>query len=261
MTMSTRLTTTYAASVCTLTMEPPEGKPPTLDHAVMDAFEQVLAEIEARLPEISAVVLRSASPKFFCAGANLQIMQAIDRESVVPWVVRGHRLMNRIEALPVPVVARVEGYALGGGLELAMACDLIFASVHARFGQPETKLGLVTGWGGGYRLARRVGLARAKEIVFTGRILEADEAVRLGVAEWQGSPAELEGYVGEFLAAVAANGRVAIAEMKQILASSMRMGIEENAAVEAAASRRCLTAGDAAERLQKFLRKQAPAGQ
>lgn len=256
--MSTHLTTAYASAVCTVTLHPPEGKPPTLDPAVIDTFEHALTEIEARLPELRAVVLQSASPKFFCAGANLKVLESIDRDSIVPWVQRGHRLMNRIEALPVPVIARVEGYALGGGLELAMACDLIFASGSARFGQPETKLGLVTGWGGSYRLTRRVGLARAKELVFSGRIFDAEEAVRLGAAEWQGASDELDRYLQEFLHAVAGNGWVAIREMKQILESCTRTGIEENGAIEASASQRCLTEGDAAERLQNFLRKKAP---
>jgi enoyl-CoA hydratase len=255
--MTTLLTTTFSDAVCTLTLEPPEGKPPTLDHAVMDAFEQVLAAIESRAAELRAVVLRSASPRFFCAGANLKVMETIDRDSIVPWVHRGHGLLNRLEALPVPVVARVEGYALGGGLELAMACDLIFASASARFGQTETKLGFVTGWGGSYRLVRRVGLARAKELGFSGRIVDAEEAVRLGLAEWQGPPEGLEAKLREFLASVAGNGRVAVAEMKRIFESCPRTRLEENAAIEAEASRRTLSDGDAAERLQAFLRKKA----
>jgi enoyl-CoA hydratase len=256
--MSTQLTIAYAASVCTVTLHPPAGKPPTLDHTVMDAFDKILTEIEARGAEISVVVLQSASPKFFCAGANLKAMEAIDAHTIGPWVERGHRLMNRIEALPFPTVARVEGYALGGGLELAMACDLIFASDNAHFGQPETKLGLVTGWGGSFRLARRAGLARAKELVFTGRIFEADEAVRLGIAEWHGSASELERHLDEFLRAVAGNGRVAVHEMKKILAACGHTKIEDNLALEAAASRRCLIEGDAAERLQRFLSKKSP---
>ena len=178
--MSTHLSTAYANTVCTVTLHPPEGKPPTLDLAVMDAFDHVLTEIDGRASALSAVVLQSASPKFFCAGANIHGLESMNRDTVGPWVERGHRLMNRIEALPVPMVARVEGYALGGGLELAMACDLIFASTHAKFGQTETKLGFVTGWGGSYRLVQRVGLARAKELAFTGRIFDAEEAVRVG---------------------------------------------------------------------------------
>lgn len=239
-----------------MTLQPPEGKPPTLDHAVLEIFERVLGEIEARAAELSVVVLQSASPKFFCAGANVRVLETIDGDSIVPWVERGHRLMNRIEALPLPVVARVEGYAMGGGLELAMACDLIFASTHARFAQSETKLGFVTGWGGSHRLVRRVGLARAKELVFSGRMLDAEEAVRVRLAEWQGAPDELARHLAEFLGAVAGNSRVAIREMKQILASCPHTRAEENAGIEADASRRCLTEGDAADRLRNFLNKQ-----
>jgi len=254
--MSTRLTTAYAAAVCTVTLHPPEGKPPTLDPAVMDAFDGVLTEIESRASDLSAVVLQSASPKFFCAGANINVLETINRDTIGAWVERGHGLMNRIGALPMPTLARVEGFALGGGLELAMACDLIFASSHAKFGQTETKLGFVTGWGGSHRLVRRVGMACAKELVFTGRLFDAEEAVRFGVAEWQGTPEALSGHVQEFLIAVAANSRVANREMKRLLESCMRTTLAENAAREISASQRCLgEGGDAAERLGNFLSK------
>jgi enoyl-CoA hydratase len=255
--MTMRLTTATAAAVFTVTMHPPEGKPPTLDPDVIAAFDVVLAEIEVRARELNAVVLQSASPKFFCAGANVKVLETIDRTSIGPWVERGHRLMNRLEALPLPVIARVEGYAMGGGLELAMACDLIFASTNAKFAQSETKLGFVTGWGGSYRLVRRTGLARAKELIFSGRLFDAEEAARIGVADWQGAPEALGRKIDEFLLSVAGNSRVAVREMKQILASCLRTRLEENAAIEAEASRRCLTDGDAAERLRIFLQKKS----
>jgi enoyl-CoA hydratase len=155
-----------------------------------------------------------------------------------------------------PVIARVEGYALGGGLELAMACDLIFASSNAKFGQTETKLGFVTGWGGGFRPVRRVGLARAKELVFSGRIFDAEEAVNLGLAEWHGTPEALQLHLQEFLGAVSASSRVANREMKNLLESCARTTLAENAAIETAASQRCPGAGgDAAERPRRFLTK------
>lgn len=254
--MSTRLSTAFADGVCTVTLHPPEGKPPTLDHAVMDTLDAALTGIDARAAELSAVVLQSASPKFFCAGANINALETINRDTIGPWIERGHEMMNRLEALPVPVVARVEGYALGGGLELAMACDLIFASSNARFGQTETKLGFVTGWGGSYRLVRRVGLARAKELVFTGRLFDAEEAGRIGVVDWQGTSAALSLQMQEFLTAVAANSRVANREMKRLLESCTRTNLAENAALETAASQRCLGEdGDAAARLRNFLAK------
>ena len=255
--MSTRLVTSFTDAVCTLTLEPPEGKPPTLEPAMMDAFETILGELEGRADELRAVVVRSGSPKFFCAGANVKVLETIHTDTIAAWVERGHRLLNRLEALPVPVIARVEGYAMGGGLELAMACDLIFASTSARFAQSETKLGFVTGWGGSYRLVRRVGLARAKELVFSGRMVEAGEAVQLGLADWQGVPEELGRHLDEFLRALAANSRVAVREMKQLLTACTRTSLADNAGLEAAASLRCLIEGDAAERLRAFLNRKA----
>jgi enoyl-CoA hydratase len=179
-------------------------------------------------------------------------METSTAATVAGWVHRGHQLMNRLEALPLPVVAMVEGYALGGGLELAMACDLIFAADTARFGQTEVKLGLVTGWGGCYRLARRVGLARAKELAFTARMIEADEAARIGLVDWSGPAADLAARVDTFTAAVAGNSRSAVRETKAILATCGESSLAENADVEAAASERCLSSGDATPRLAQF---------
>lgn len=250
--MHTALTLTFSEAVAVFTLRPPEGKPPTLDHALLDRLDDACAEVESRSGSLVAVVLRSASPKFFCAGANLKVMETINADTITPWVKRGHRVMNRIESLPVPVIAVVEGYAMGGGLELAMACDLILASSTARFGQSEAKLGLVTGWGGCYRLARRVGLSRAKELCFTGRMVEAGEAATLGLVDWCGTSTELESHLAGLVAAVGANSRAAVREMKAILATCATTTLEENAQIEADASRRCLTDGDAPARLEAF---------
>jgi len=250
--MTTGISLSYEADVCRLTMEPPAGKPPTLDYDVIGRFEAALDEITAKAGTLVAVVLQSASPKFFCAGANLNVMQTMDVASIAPWVERGHRLMNRIEALPLPVIARVDGYAMGGGLELAMACDLIYATSGARFAQSEGKLGLVTGWGGCYRLERRIGLARAKELIFTGRLLDAAEAVRLGVADWQGEPAALDAHLREVLGQIAGTSRVSIREMKALLHTCRGSTLAENLALETEASRRVLADGDTQARLAHF---------
>jgi len=250
--MQTTLALSFSDPVATLTLQAPEGKPPTLDHAVMDAMDAALAEIEGRAATLAVVLVRSASPKFFCAGANLKVIETLRAETIAAWVRRGHLLMNRLEALPLPVLAIVEGYALGGGLELAMACDLIFASENSRFGQSEAKLGLVTGWGGCHRLSRRVGLARAKELAFTGRMFDGTEAHAMGLTTWCGPTENLVAAVNTFVTAVAGNSRAALRETKAILATCDSTTIAENADVEAAASERCLTHGDAPARLQAF---------
>lgn len=256
--MSTEVDLQYREGIAHLTLRPPAGKPPTLDPAVIARLDAVCAELEGRADALVAVVVRSASARHFCAGANLEVMRTITAANVADWVRRGHRLMNRLEALPLPVVAIVEGYALGGGLELAMACDLIFASDAARLGQTEVKLGLVTGWGGCHRLARRVGLARAKELAFSARLVEAGEAARIGLVDWAGPAAELEARVHEFTTAVAANSRAAVRETKAILAACAEGTLAESAAIEAAASARCLATGDAPQRLAQFFAARRP---
>ena len=250
--MRTEVHVSYRDAVAQIMLVPPDGKAPTLDHEVIAELDAACAAIEARSESLVSVVLRSQSARFFCAGANLNVMETITAATVAAWVHRGHQLMNRLEALPLPVVAVVEGYALGGGLELAMACDLIFAASTARFGQTEAKLGLVTGWGGCYRLSRRIGLARAKELAFTARLVEAEEAARIGLVDWVGPSVELPARLEAFTAAVAANSRSAVRETKAILATCGTSSLEENAAVEAAASERCLSSGDATPRLAQF---------
>jgi enoyl-CoA hydratase len=148
--MTTTISLSITDRVGTLTLTPATaGKPPTLNHAVLDQFDAVLAQLEtaARSADLDLVFIRSAAPKYFCVGADVASLQTLDAESIILWVEHGHRVFNRLEDLPVPVVARVEGYALGGGLKLAMACDAIFASESAQLGQTEAKLGFVAGSG------------------------------------------------------------------------------------------------------------------
>jgi enoyl-CoA hydratase len=250
--MTTQVLSSFDGPLCTLTLQPPEGKPPTLDHDVIAALDAELAALEARAGALRAVVIRSASPKVFCAGANLRVMETIDDHTIVPWVERGHRLMNRLESLPLPVIARVEGHAMGGGLELALACDLIFASTNARFAQSEARLGLITGWGGGFRLVRRVGLARAKDLALSGRLIDAAEAARIGLADWHGPTEELDRHLTAWVAETAANGAVAVREVKRLLAACATSPADP-AALETAASVVCLREGDAPARIRAFL--------
>jgi len=224
--MITEIVTHYDGEVCYLTLHPPSGKPPTLDHQVIARLEQTLADVSTQSSRLVAVVVQSASPKFFCAGANLNVMAEINGESIVPWIHRGHQIMNQLEAL---------------------------ASSNARFAQSEAKLGLVTGWGGCYRLMRRVGLARAKELCFTGRMVDAAEAVKIGLADWQGDSEALHSHLQFLVNEIGQNSRVAVKEMKHILGTCNLSTLEEAAVVEADASLRCLTEGDAAQRLEQFL--------
>lgn len=146
--MQTTVKLSMDADIGTLTFVCDEtGKPTTLDLRVLDELDAHLSTIESHSDRLRAVLVESAYPKYFIVGANINALKTLNADTIVPWVKKGHEVFNRLEALPLPVIAIVEGYALGGGLELAMACDMILAADTAKFGQPEANLGVVSGWG------------------------------------------------------------------------------------------------------------------
>lgn len=137
--------------------------------------------IDAHWP-IRGIVLTGAGAKAFVAGADIREMNSMSPDAAEAYARQMHTVTTRLEALPVPVIAAVNGFALGGGCELALACDFIYASARASFGQPEVNLGLVPGFGGSVRLQQRVGLGQARELIYTGRRIDAAEALRIGLA-------------------------------------------------------------------------------
>ncbi len=153
-----------------------------LSVATLDELEAVLDRIEAD-PDVRAVVLTGAGEKAFVAGADITEIKELDRQGGEAFARRGQALFARIEAFARPVIAAVNGYALGGGCELAMACDIRVASANARFGQPEVNLGLLPGYGGTQRLPRLVGLGRAKLLMLTGDMVDAEQAYKLGLVD------------------------------------------------------------------------------
>jgi enoyl-CoA hydratase len=229
------------------------GKPATLDLQVLGELEQALDGILAQAGQLRAVIVRSDAPKYFVVGANVNALETLGAEAIVSWIQKGHAAFGRLEGLPLPVIARVEGYALGGGLELAMACDLILATTNARLGQPEANLGFVAGWGGTYRLPRRVGIARAKEMFFTGRILDAPEAYALGLVDFCGEPDELDEHLDALLESIRRCSPVAISQMKALVNNSLNITAQEACSAETTASGICMTEGDTKARVSAFL--------
>lgn len=254
--MKTVARASVEAGLGRLTLEPEvPGKPPTLDFGVLDGIEAAVAAFSAAAArgELRAALVESASPKYFVVGANLEALKQVGPDSIGAWVERGHRVFDALASLPVPTFAVVRGHCLGGGLELAMACDCIAASDAARFGLPEASLGFVPGWGGVERLAARVGVPRAKELLATGRSVDAAEACRLGLAEFAGSGAELDGWLERTLAAVRSNSALALTLTKRMLdAGADRRS--RSLLDEALASAACLSSGDTARRLEEFFR-------
>lgn len=187
--------------------------------ALLEAFEACARDAVAT-PGLRAVIVTGAGDKAFVAGADIAALSVLSPAEAGELSRLGHQVTELIESLPVPVIAAVNGYALGGGCELALACDFIYASETARFGQPEVRLGVIPGFGGTVRLARRVGLARARELLFTGDTIDAAEALRIGLVNRVLEPGRLLPAAVHAAAAVAACAPLAVASAKRALAGS-----------------------------------------
>jgi len=259
--MLTHVTLTRQGDVGYLTLAcDQEGKPATLDLGVLDELDDRIGEVETSDGGLRAVVVGSNSEKYFAVGANVNALEELSSETMESWVLRGHEVFNRLEDLPLPTIARVAGFALGGGLELAMACDLIAAARGAKLGHPEAKLGFVPGWGATYRLARRVGIGRAREMAFTGRLVEAAEAMQCGLVDLVADPDGLDEGIGAWISSIREGSPVAIAETKKLLAAGLGIERAESGRQEAAASLVCMEKGDTLDRVRAFLasRKKKP---
>src|SRR5688500_15100445 len=163
-----------------VTLNRPEQRN-ALNHELFTLLREVIAEARDDA-SVRALVLTGADDRSFCAGADIRSMQAMAVDAAREWSLLGHAVFQSLEALPKPVIAAINGVALGGGCELALACDFRFMAETAQLGQPEIKLGLMPGWGGTQRLPRIVGEAVAKDLILTGRLMRPDEALRAGLA-------------------------------------------------------------------------------
>ncbi len=153
----------------------------TLSTTVLEEMNRVLDKIEAE-EDLYAVII-TGEGRAFVAGADISEMMEMDHPEATAFAKKGQGVFDRIQALPVPVIAAVNGFALGGGTELAISCDIRIASKAAKFGQPEVNLGVIPGFGGTQRLARLIGPGKAKELIFTGDIISADEALKIGLVQ------------------------------------------------------------------------------
>ena len=230
----------------------PAGKPPALDYGVLDELEAAIGRTEERIPEIRLLFIESLEPKYFVVGANLKALQETDHESIRPWVRRGHQVFNRLQEIAIPVVAVVRGIAAGGGLELALSCDFIYAADSARFSLPEAGLGLIQGWGGTFRMPLRTGAAIAKELLFSGRTVDARKAYEYGIVNFCGSEEELAERIELFTGEVTRNSSVSLAMIKSCINSASGPDKTRMQFEEAAASTAAMASGDTMERLRNF---------
>jgi len=213
------------------------------------------AEADAR---VRAVVLASAAEKAFAAGADIREMRALDPSDAQAHGGRGQSLTRRIEQLPLPVLAAVHGVCFGGGLEVALACDVLLASEDAQFGQPEINLGVMPGWGGTRRLPRRIGAARARRWILTGRPVPAREAYDAGLLDRVVPRAELLPAALALATELAEKPPVALAAAKYALLQSIDPGIEGGLAYELDLWARLFGTQGQRERMAAFVEKRPP---
>ena len=218
---------------------------------------QVLDEVE-RDESVKALVLTGAGDKAFVAGADIAEMAAMAPLAARRFAESAHALLERLERLPIVTIAAVNGFALGGGCEIAMGCDLVYASENARFGQPEVNLGLVPGFGGSQRLTRRVGLMRAKEMVFTGELYDAQRAKAAGLVLEVLPQAELLPHVRKVAQRIASRSPVAVALAKRIMESGANADLATANELERQAFAGLFGTEDAKEGMQAFVEKRAP---
>ncbi len=204
---------------------------------------------------VRVVILTGAGRKAFVAGADIAAMAGLSPEAARRFAERGQQLTVLVETLGKPVIAAVNGFALGGGCELALACHIRIASESAKFGQPEVKLGLLPGFGGSQRLPRLVGKGRALELLLTGGMIPADEALRIGLANRVVPDDEVMPTARQIAAEIAANAPLAIEYCLAAVASGMEMPIEEALRMEAALFGLCFASDDMREGTTAFLEK------
>jgi enoyl-CoA hydratase len=226
----------------------------------MNALDRpTLEELRDRLLELRddsesrVVILTGAGEKAFVAGADIKYMSGLGVDEAKEWGGLGHECGQLLETMPKPSIAAIDGFALGGGCELALACDLRYASSGSKLGQPEINLGIIPGWGGTQRLARVCGLGVAKDLVFTGRLVDAEEALRIGLVNGVHDPAiDKAREVAELLAS---KGPLALAAAKRALNHSLQGDHVENLEREAEEFGGLFGSEDAKEGLTAFAEK------
>ncbi|MFP3984987.1 MAG: enoyl-CoA hydratase/isomerase family protein [Candidatus Bathyarchaeia archaeon] len=236
------------------------NRPDALNAWSQELAQEFLTAIEdARKDEnVKAVVITGAGEKAFSAGADIKAMKGITALKARELSNMGYKICNAIESLEKPVIAAINGYALGGGMEVSMACDFRIASDKARMGQTEINIGLIPGWGGTQRLTRFVGKARAKELVFTGKIIDAETALQMGLVNKVVPAGELMTAVREFAKDLASKAPVAMKVAKTLIDKGADVDLESALALEREGFGVVASSEDLQEGVSAFTEKRKP---
>lgn len=241
--------------IATLTFNRPEVLN-AINPQMIEELRNALEDIR-EMPEVKVLILTGAG-KAFVAGADIRILQGFDPLGAKQFAETGQSVLFALEAMNIPVIACVNGFALGGGCEIATACDFICISETAKIGQPEINLGVIPGFGGSQRLARLVGKGRAKELCMTGRIITAQEAFAMGLATRLFPAETLMDETLKIAKTIAGKGRVALKAVKHVIDNGFDVDLKNGCALEADAFSICFASPDHKEGTTAFLEKRQP---
>ena len=243
-------------AIAVVSVNRPEARN-ALDGETLDALAEAFAALEGET-SIRCAILTGAGDKAFAAGADIKAMADADPAGADLLVAHAHRVGDLLEASRLPVIAAVNGFALGGGFELALACDFILAARGAKVGMPEVGLGVIPGMGGTQRLVQRIGVARARQLIYTGGLIDADAAARMGLVNEVLEPAELLPRARAVAAEITTRAPLAIAAAKRALRRGPDLPLDAGIALERELFCGLFTTHDQKEGMRAFLDKRVP---
>lgn len=238
-----------------LTMNRPQALN-ALNQETINELDHALGVLmEAKPMEARALIITGSGEKAFVAGADIKEMVSLSQVQARTFAEKGQSVFRKLELLRLPVIAAVNGFALGGGLELALSCDFIYASENAKFGLPEVSLGLMPGFGGCVRLARVIGLNRARELAMTGDMVTASDACQMGLVQKVVPAAELMALARKTATTIVSRGPVAVASVKRVVLDGFDNSIDGALALEAASFSKLFQLADSREGMNAFIEK------
>lgn len=238
-------------AVTTLTISAPKSLN-ALNSTILGEINDALDHLPAGT---RALIITGDGEKSFVAGADISEMATLNEQQGFEFGKRGADVFRKIETLPLPVIAAINGFALGGGCEIAMACDIRICSSNAKFGQPEVGLGIIPGFSGTYRLAKLVGMGMAKQLIYTGRAIRAEEALRIGLVNAVYEQADLMAEAMKLAESICQNAPIAVAYAKQCINEEYDLSADEAVAYENKMFGKCFATEDQKNGMSAFLNK------
>lgn len=238
-------------AICTLTISAPKSLN-ALNSAILNEMNEALDN----LPQgCRCLIITGEGEKSFVAGADISEMSTLNEQQGYEFGKRGAAVFRKIETLNIPVIAAVNGFALGGGCEIAMACDIRICSANAKFGQPEVGLGIIPGFSGTYRLAKLIGMGMAKQLIYTAKVIKSDEALRIGLVNAVYEQAELMNEAMKLAESICANAPVAVAYAKKCINEEYDLAADEAIDFESRMFGKCFVTEDQKNGMAAFLNK------